>query len=143
MKLRFFHAIAAIAALLMILIFWTSTIFVEISGTSRAIYIVKHSILMSMIIFIPFIIFTGLTGNILARNRAGKIIQRKKKRMAIVAVNGIIILLPSAIYLNYAASLEKFTHFFYGIQSFELLFGFINMSLLVLNIRDGLRLRKR
>ena len=57
--------------------------------------------------------------------------------MPIIALNGIVILIPCAIYLNVLASNELYDTIFYFIQILELLAGAINMILMFLNIRDS------
>ena len=75
--------------------------------------------------------------------RSGGLINQKKKRMLIAGLNGVLILLPAAIYLNQLASQGIFNQTFYMIQVLELLAGAINLSLMGLNIRDGLRMSSR
>lgn len=68
-------------------------------------------------------------------------IGRKKKRMPIIALNGLLILLPCAIYLNVLASQGLFNQLFYLIQGVELIAGSINLTLMALNIRDVLNMK--
>ncbi|MFV0292431.1 MAG: hypothetical protein ACK5II_04110 [Paracoccus sp. (in: a-proteobacteria)] len=68
---------------------------------------------------------------------------RKKKRMPIIAANGILVLIPSALYLSGKASAGTFDTGFYIVQSLELVAGAANIILLALNMRDGLRKLRR
>ena len=63
---------------------------------------------------------------------------RKLKRMHFIAANGIFILVPCAIFLNQWASLGLYDSRFYTVQALELLAGGINLTLMSMNMRDGL-----
>ena len=63
--------------------------------------------------------------------------------MPVIALNGLLVLLPSAFYLNAKAQAGEFDALFYGVQALELLAGAINLTLMGLNLRDGLRLAGR
>jgi hypothetical protein len=63
--------------------------------------------------------------------------------MPFIAANGIIVLMPAAFYLALLASRGDFGRIFYAVQAVELIAGAFNLSLMVLNIRDGLRLTGR
>lgn len=67
----------------------------------------------------------------------------KGRRMKAVAANGLLVLLPSAWSLASWANAGRFDGAFYALQGAELLAGAINVTLLVLNLRDGLRLTGR
>jgi hypothetical protein len=60
--------------------------------------------------------------------------------MKLAAVNGILVLLPSAFVLARMANAGQFDGGFYALQSLELVAGAVNIALLTLNMRDGLRL---
>ncbi|MEY8674065.1 hypothetical protein AB9G22_06740 [Francisella philomiragia] len=70
------------------------------------------------------------------------VIAKKKKRMIFIALNGIFILVPSAITLNYLASNIIFSQSFYMIQIVELLAGLANIILMSLNIKDGVKIHR-
>ena len=67
----------------------------------------------------------------------------KKKRMPLIALNALFILLPSAFFLASKAAAGSFDSWFYGIQVLELVAGAANITMLGLNIRDGLRMTGR
>ena len=142
------HRIAAIAAFLMILSFFTSSLLVEVLnefwpellGGQSAIVAVKAYIANAVWLLILLMIVTGLTGNKMAPKVKGGPIGSKKKRMPIIALNGLLVLLPAALYLNHLATVGQFDTWFYSIQAVELLAGGINLSLMALNIRDGVRM---
>ena len=96
-----------------------------------------------MWVLIPTMAATGGSGFTLARTRGGRLVDVKGKRMRVVAANGLLILLPSAYMLASWANAGRFDRAFYALQGVELVAGAINITLLVLNMRDGLRLAGR
>ncbi|MFG6179603.1 hypothetical protein ACGTN6_20380 [Halomonas sp. THAF12] len=138
---RTVHKLAAIAATLCIATFFLSTLLVELFGSQEAIATVKSLIVMpGLFILVPAIAVTGATGFALSKNRKGRLLEAKKKRMPIIGANGILILLPAAIFLDQWASSGAFDTRFYLVQGMELIAGAVNLALMSLNIRDGLRL---
>ena len=85
----------------------------------------------------------GGTGFRLGKRRRGPLVDAKKKRMPFIAANGILILIPSALYLSVKAQAGAFDTSFYAVQAVELMAGAVNITLLGLNMRDGLRLSRR
>ena len=135
------HPIAAVIATLCIATFFTSTIIVELFGSNESIATVKNLIVMpGLFILIPAIAITGGTGFALSKDRKGHLIENKKKRMPFIGANGLLILLPSAIFLDQWASLGSFGTTFYIVQGLELLAGAINLTLMGMNMRDGLKM---
>lgn len=134
------HIIAATIAFLTISSFWVSTFLVEIFGSLHDIATVKKAILYSMLILIPSMIAAGASGFKLAKQRKNPIIIAKQTRMKILAINGFLVLLPSAFFLSYKADMMTFDIWFYGIQSVELFAGGTNITLLLLNMKDGFSL---
>jgi hypothetical protein len=136
-----FHLTAAIIATLCIATFFTSSILVELLGTHESIAMIKRLIVMpGLFILIPAIAITGGTGFSLSNNRKGRLIENKKKRMPFIAANGMLVLLPAAIFLNQWAASGLFDTRFYIIQGLELMAGATNLTLMGMNIRDGLRM---
>lgn len=135
------HLFAGIIATLCIATFFTSTIVVELVGSGDAIATVKGLIVMpGLFILVPAIAVTGGTGFSLGKARKGRLLEAKKKRMPIIAANGVLVLLPAAIFLDQWAAEGAFDTTFYIVQALELVAGAVNLSLMGLNIRDGLRL---
>lgn len=137
------HAAAGVIAFLSILTFLTSTVLVELFGSSEAIAMVKQMIIYGLFILVPSIAVAGALGNVLGNGVKEGLIGAKKKRMPIIAANGIIILLPTALYLNKLAASGDFGITFYLIQALELVAGGTNLMLMTKNIRDGLRVTGR
>ena len=135
------HRSAATIAMLCIATFFISSIAVELLGSNESIVAVKNLIVLpGLFILLPSIIITGGTGFSLSKSRSGDLISNKKKRMPLIAINGIFILIPAAIFLNQLASSGDFSSTFYIVQSVELIAGAMNLLLMGLNMRDGLKL---
>lgn len=138
------HRLAAFIAILCIASFWSSTILVEIFGSIDWIARVKSTIVFpGLFILVPAIALTGGTGFSLSKSREGQLVNRKKKRMPVIGANGLLILVPAAIFLDQMAAAGDFGIKFYVVQSLELLAGAINLTLMSMNMRDGLQLAGR
>ncbi len=142
MKSRF-HAAAGAIALITILCFWTSTIISELFLSYGAVTMVKRAIVYGLVLLIPAMAITGASGMALSKSRNGKLVDLKKKRMRILAINGILVMIPAALFLSWKASAAEFDTIFYSIQVVELSVGTIQITLLTKNFRDGLRLAGR
>ncbi|WDE02724.1 hypothetical protein SG35_029975 [Thalassomonas actiniarum] len=142
-KLVKIHAVAATCALLMITVFFFSTLISELSGNQQYIVTAKSYIFYAIWLLIPTMAVAGITGNKLAPKANGAILGAKKKRMPFIALNGLVVLIPSAVYLKFLALNESFDTAFYIVQSIELIAGFTNITLMSLNLRDGLKIRNQ
>lgn len=108
------HFIAGILATLTIAIFFTSTIIVEVFGTYKAIATVKSLIVIpGLFILVPAIVATGGTGFALSKSGKGSLVQVKQRRMPFIGANGVLILIPCAIFLDHWASVGAFDTKFY------------------------------
>ncbi len=137
------HITAATLASLTILAFLLSTIVSELFLSYVAVAAVKQAIAYALIGFIPLLIVTAGSGFSLAGKRQHPLLTAKQRRMPFIALNGLLILVPLALYLNAKAANGQFDAWFYAAQVLELLAGAANLSLIVLNFRDGLRLSRR
>ncbi len=63
--------------------------------------------------------------------------------MPFIAANGLLVLVPCAIVLNRWAASGSFDTAFHALQAIELIAGAINLTLMGLNARDGLRMTRR
>jgi hypothetical protein len=136
------HAAAASLALLFIICFFSSTLLSELFGSQQQIAAVKNSIFYAVWFLIPLMAATGITGSKLAGKAKSGLIGKKMKRMPFIALNGLLILVPSAVYLRSLAVVGDFSTVFYVVQVIELLAGAINITLMSLNFRDGMRVSK-
>jgi len=138
------HFFAGILATACIATFFLSTIIVEVFGSRPSVATMKSLIVMpGLWILLPCIAITGGSGFFLAKSRKGRIVDSKKKRMPIIAANGLLILVPCAIVLNRWAAAGSVDTNFWIVQAIEVLAGAGNLTLMALNIRDGLRLSGR
>ncbi|MEM0949153.1 MAG: hypothetical protein AAGK37_17280 [Pseudomonadota bacterium] len=134
------HPIAGAIALLTILTFWLSTALSEVFGSEAVVIAVKTLVPWGLLILVPALIAVGLSGTLLGKRRRGPLIERKQKRMPFIAANGLLVLVPAAFYLSFKAQAGAFDTGFYVVQALELLAGATNITLLGLNMRDGLRM---
>ena len=141
--IRLVHFTAALVATGAITLFWSGTAVTEVFGTHTAVVWVKQSIVWGMAILVPAITTAGATGFIMGGKWKTPLASAKKRRMPFIAINGILILMPSAFFLASRASAGIFDFWFYSVQVIELVAGAINLTLMGLNIRDGLRLSGR
>ncbi len=137
MKTRI-HAIAGGIGFLMILLFWTSTAISELFASHETIATVKNGILWGMVILIPAMAIAGGSGMAMGRKRKDALTRAKKKRMPIIALNGLLLLVPAAWFLAGKAVAGEFDTTFYMVQVIELIAGAANLTMMGLNIRDGL-----
>lgn len=138
------HRLAAFVAIMCIATFFSATIFVELFGTGESIATLKSLIVWpGLFILVPSIALTGGSGFALANARSGRLVQQKKKRMPFIGANGILVLIPCAVFLDRWASVGAFDTHFYVVQGIELLAGAINLTLMGVNMRDGFRLNGR
>ncbi|WP_371224920.1 hypothetical protein [Roseovarius sp. 2305UL8-3] len=142
MKLRL-HIATAVIALLTISCFWLSTVISELTGDHDLITTVKTGVLYGMAVLIPAMATAGATGASLGKGWKLPQIARKSKRMKMIAANGLLILLPSAVFLALRAQAGQFDLWFYAIQGVELIAGATNITLLILNVRDGRQMGQR
>lgn len=137
------HALAGLIGFLTILSFWSSTLYSELFGSHEMVAYVKTMILKGMFILIPAMIVVGASGMNLGRRRKDAKTLAKKKRMPFIGVNGLIVLLPAAFFLQSKAEAGEFDTVFYIFQIIELFAGATNLILMGLNIRDGSTIVKR
>ncbi len=137
------HPIAGGVALGMIMLFWSSTVLVELWGDPGMIAQVKALIPWGFLILVPAIAFAGASGFRIGKGWRGPMVERKRKRMPVIAVNGIVILVPAAFFLAAKAQAGAFDTWFYTVQGIELIAGAVNITLLGANLRDGLRMKRQ
>jgi hypothetical protein len=138
------HRAAGVVATLAIAAFFMSTVLVESFGSHDAVARLKGLIVMpGLFILVPAIAAAGASGFMLSRSRGGHLLDAKKRRMRIIGANGLLVLLPCALVLDRWAAVGAFDAGFYAVQAIELLAGAVNLVLMGMNIRDGLRMSGR
>ena len=139
--MKVIHPVAGALALLTIATFWLSTVFAELFGSYTVVAAVKTTIPWGFLVLIPALAAAGGSGLKLAQGDRSGLVGAKFNRMPFIAANGVLILIPSALYLASKARAGAFDASFYAAQALELAAGAVNITLLTLNMRDGLRLK--
>ena len=137
------HPIAGAIGLLTIATFWLSTVLSELFGSHALVTSVKTTIPWGFLLLIPALALAGGSGFSLAKGAKSGRVGAKAKRMPFIAGNGVLILIPAALFLAAKANAGEFDSIFYAVQAVELIAGATNLSLLGLNMRDGLKLTGR
>lgn len=135
-KLNTLHKIAGISALLVILAFFSSSLYAELSGNYQLIRTVKTIILYSLLLLFVLMPVTVITGRKQAGNTKSPVIDGKLKRMKFIAADAAI-LIALAVTLYYRAVKDMIDQTFIVIQIAEFTFGLLNVLFLTLMIRDG------
>ena len=138
---KIIHPMAGILALLTIATFWLSTAVAELFGSQAAVIAVKTAIPWGFLLLIPALTAAGGSGFVLSKGWRVGLFGTKLKRMPIIAANGILVLIPSALFLASKARAAEFDTSFYAVQALELAAGAVNITLLGLNLRDGLTMK--
>jgi hypothetical protein len=137
------HAIAGVLAFVIILMFLSSSLAAEFWGSAGAIAWVKHAIAWALLVLVPALTATGASGFAMAGPSPKGVLATKLKRMRLIAGNGILVLVPSVLFLAWKAAQAEFDAAFIVVQIVEFAAGSVNLVLMGLNIRDGLRLTRR
>ena len=137
---KMIHPVAGTVAIITIATFWLSTALTELFASHAVITSVKTAIPWGFLLLIPALAAAGGSGFVLAKGRRTGLVGTKLRRMPIIAANGILILIPSALYLASKAQAGEFDTAFYAVQVLELAAGATNIMLLGLNMRDGLKM---
>ena len=140
--LKKIHPISGIVALLTIATFWLSTAFVELFASQESVTLVKTAIPWGLLLLIPALALTGGSGFKLSQGRRVGLVAKKLKRMPFIALNGLLILVPAALYLASKARLGEFDTGFYIVQAIELVAGAANIVLIIRSAKDGQKLTK-
>jgi hypothetical protein len=141
-QLRKLHALSSGLAILLISTFLATTLLAEVSGDTNLITTVKQGIAYGLVVLIPTMAAVGLSGRQLAGNSTALLIQRKQRRMMLIAANGLFVMVPCALLLAWLATIEFFDIAFYLVQGIELIGGSVNITLLILNARLGMSMSR-
>jgi hypothetical protein len=137
------HVIAGALGLTLVTLFFTASVIVEVAGDDSAIADVKRWILYGVAILIPSMVITGASGRSLIARRRGPLVRVKQRRMIAIAVIGLIVLTPCAVFLQRLSAGGEFGPTFMVVQLVELVGGAVNITLMGLNVRAGLLLTGR
>lgn len=90
---KIIHRIGGFVAPFCIVLFWTSTVFVELFGLPATVAQLKSLIVTpGLWILIPATAMAGGSGMFMGRSRSGRLVDTKKKRMPFIAANGLLVL---------------------------------------------------
>lgn len=137
---RIIHPLAGLIAILTIATFWLSTAISELFASQAVVTAVKTAIPWGFIVLIPALAATGGSGFFLSKGQRKGLVGTKLKRMPFIAANGVLVLIPAALFLASKARAGEFDATFYTVQVVELIAGAVNIALLGLSMRDGLAL---
>ena len=137
------HRIAGGAAFVIMLAFMAGSVASELTGDADTIAATKNAIRWGLLALIPALAATGGSGFKLVAGRPKGLAAVKFARMRIVGANGILILVPSVLFLAWKAEHGALNGWFVTVQAIEYLAGSLNLLLMGLNIRDGMRLGGR
>ncbi|MGX5024795.1 hypothetical protein ACWKXN_19655 [Enterobacter sp. UPMP2060] len=140
---RRIHAAASLLSALFLATFWTSTLVAELFLSASTVAEVKQFIAYALMGFVPLMLLTAGTGFSMGGRVNHPLLNLKRRRMPFIGLNGLFILVPSALFLSVRAQAGLFDGLFYSIQAIELIAGFLNLILIGLNIRDGFKLSRQ
>ncbi|MEZ5840409.1 MAG: hypothetical protein R3D02_08255 [Hyphomicrobiales bacterium] len=136
-----FHAASGAVAMAIITSFMGATIVSEAFFGPGAIAATKRFIVLAIPLLVAALAAAGASGFRLGRGWQSATVARKRRRMPIIAGNGIIVLVPAALFLSSRAGAGLYDTAFYAVQIAELAAGAVNLVLLGRNFRDGLSMR--
>lgn len=137
------HGVAGAVALLTIATFWLSAVSAELVLSAASVVAVRTAILYAVPVLVIAMIAAGASGARLAGRSKAPVIVAKRRRMALAAANGLIVLVPSAVFLGLRAQAGDFAAPFALVQIVELAAGAVNIVLLSLNMKAGMAMRAR
>lgn len=120
-----------------------STLTVEPFGSHAAVARAKSLVVMPGLWTPTPAMAAPVAAAFLSTSRKARPAEARKRRMAFVAANGLLVLVPCAIVLDRWAAAGAFDTSFHAVQAVELVAGAINLTLMGLNVRDGLRMAGR
>lgn len=141
--IRILHPIAGVVGAATITTFWLFTVAAEAFGGHATILAVKTAILWGLLLLVPALAVTGATGFRMGGRSTHPRIVAKRRRMPLIALNGMLVLVPCAIFLQARAAAGDFGSTFALVQGIELLAGAVNLTLMGFSIRDGFALTRR
>lgn len=137
---RFIHPLAGLLAILTIATFWLSTAISELFASEATVVVIKTAIPWGFLLLAPALAATGGSGFALSNGQRQGSVGTKLKRMPFIAANGLLVLIPGALFLASKARAGEFDATFYAVQALELFAGAVNFTLLGLSMRDGMAL---
>src|SRR5260370_10955480 len=131
------HLTAAAGAVTLITTFLVSSAVTELAGNAADVHSLRQWIVFALPLLVGCLAAAALTGRRLARKSRAAVIRRKQRRMQVVAAFGIVVLVPCALILDVLTASTSAGAVVTGLVLTEMLAGAINLTLLLLNVRDG------
>jgi len=141
--LRVLHVIFALLAFFTVLAFWIASFGADVFMDEQSVLQVKRAVVRGLFVLVPAMILSGATGRALAGPKPKGLAARKLSRMRLIALNGIFVLVPSALVLRELAERGELGQVFFAVQVLELVAGGLNLLLLARNAREGMALSGR
>ena len=136
------HVAASAGAISLITTFLASSAITEMAGGAGDIRVLRHGIVLGLPLLVACLATAGLTGRRLAGGSRSAVVRRKQRRLQLAAAVGLLVLVPCALILDHLAAAPATGRAFVALEVTELLFGTINLFLLVANFRDGRRMTR-
>ena len=136
------HAMFGGLAIMVTCAFFGATVIVEVFGSHEQVALVKLRILQAIPLLVLLLAGAGIMGNRAATGWTDPLVSAKRRRMALAAINGLILLIPSAVLLARWSAAGRFDTMFHVVQAIELLAGGTNIVLLSRNALSGMQLRR-
>lgn len=134
------HAAAGALAMALIALFWGTVLASGLSGRMDVLASVRLGILFALPVLVLALAGTGVSGAVLAGGSRAPEIRAKQRRMALAAANGLLVLIPGAVFLGWRAARGEFYGSYFIVQAVEMVAGPVNLLLLGLNLRAGLKM---
>lgn len=139
---RRIHVVSAFTSFILIAGFWAASVISELFLSNSCVTTVKQGIAYALLVLIPALAAAGGIGFSLGAKSSHALVAAKRRRMPVIALTGLLVLVPAALFLNMKAQAGEFDTAFFLVQALELLAGASNLTLMGMNIRDGLRLSR-
>ncbi|MHB8295368.1 MAG: hypothetical protein ACYDH5_12235 [Acidimicrobiales bacterium] len=137
------HLAGAIGATGIVGAFLVSSVVTELAGGPAGTRLLHHTVVLGLPFLAACLATAGVTGRRLAGRSRSALVRRKQRRLQAAAAVGLLVLVPCALALDRLAARPATGYLFYGLEATEIVFGALNLSLLILNFRDGRRMRSR
>lgn len=137
------HLTAAAGAVAVVIAFLAVSAVTELVGGVGEVRAARQGILLGLPLLIACLATAGITGSRLADRSRSAVVRAKRWRLAAAAVTGLVVLIPCALLLGFPPAAFAGSPQVTALEIIEWAFGSVNLCLLVLNFRAGLRIRSR
>jgi hypothetical protein len=134
--LSIIHKASGVSALLLISTFFLSSVYAELNGELNVILTIKTFIVFTMPLMLVLMPTCAITGKKIAGKSKSPIVKSKNSRVKFIAFNGIVLIILAIILYNKVVD-GRIDQTFLILQFVEFAFGFANIIMLGLMIKDG------